>query len=269
MAEPESATLTIAVATVAENRQRLVKNILDQERLTPSEIKFTIISQKEEANKTYKIKNNITLITCTDKGLSKSRNKAITTCDTDWIWFQDDDIELKNNALTDLLTFLRLFKGNLVIGRVASHDSASGLFKNYKKFRVPKHLLSLKISSIEIIAKTSFIRSNELYFDENIGLGTAMPSGEENLFLHQALTASNAYFTHYKETICYHTVDCSNRNIDFQSRYIARGYLCRRIGFPLGYFLMLWWALRNKNGSLSIRDRASLLKQGFSEPPKC
>ena len=79
------------------------------------------------------------------------------------------------------------------------------------------------------MVKPSFVRANDIHFDENLGLGSKFPSCEENLFVYQALKTGDSKSEFYDVPVARHTLNLQSRDIDFHGRYAAQGYLVRRL----------------------------------------
>ena len=126
-----------------------------------------------------------------------------------------------------LCDYLAGSEKNMVFLKIESSESQGVSFKNYNFHRFTSHLRSLKISSIEIMVKPSFVRANDIHFDENLGLGSKFPSCEENLFVYQALKTGDSKSEFYDVPVARHTLNLQSRDIDFHGRYAAQGYLVR------------------------------------------
>lgn len=140
-----------------------------------------IINQcdKNDIHEEKKIK----MISTTERGLSKSRNLAITNakgnicliCDDDEILYQDYEKKIidtyKRYPQADIICFKVLLKNKKYAEKV---------------YRVG-FLRALKISSVQMTFKLSSIQKNNLKFDEGFGSGTFLGSGEENIFIYDCL----------------------------------------------------------------------------------
>lgn len=134
------------------------------------------------------INDEIKYLYMNTKGLSKNRNNILSHIDNDGIGIIcDDDISLVNwfekiiqesysqNPDADVITF-------------QSITPKWVLRKKYKKKNFTHNKISiLSVSSIEITFKIASIKSKWILFDERFGLGTNIPSWEENIFLKDCL----------------------------------------------------------------------------------
>lgn len=184
-------------------------------------------STEDEYSSVYKkvkAHNNAEIIISRTKGLSLSRNIALSKCKTDFIIFSDDDNsyndnlyqivtnEIKNNSNAHFFSF--------IIG-----DKMGGLFKDYKDkpYYHTKRTI-LRLSSIENCYDMSFIKKHSVRFDEMFGLGSLYPACEQPIFASDLLSkgAVGMYLPH---VITYHPKE--NSGHDFYSHWnvLARKYM--------------------------------------------
>lgn len=123
--------------------------------------------------------DNIRYLQSNTIGLSKSRNIAIDNARGDILWIMDDDTEILDSAYDLIVDQFRIGHQVVILNFLRTDISLNKtLFK--------KHYFNLinaaKISSINICF-TSEIISKGFRFDEEFGLGTNSPSGEEYIFV--------------------------------------------------------------------------------------
>jgi len=145
-----------------------------------------IINQLIKLNKSkYNLEN---VFSFKEKGLSRSRNRALELCHCDIALLGDDDVTyidnieevikkaFKENPDADIITFQattptgKLFKNN---------------YKNYPFVHNARSIM--RVSSIEIAFRVASVKRVGLKFDEDFGLGSRFPTGEEVIFLHDAI----------------------------------------------------------------------------------
>jgi glycosyltransferase involved in cell wall biosynthesis len=256
--------LTIAISTIFDNRERLINYLFGISDRVPSSIIFLVISQLEKNNYREHVSENIKLITSTDKGLSKSRNIAIDDCSTEWIWFQDDDIELLTDSLQKLVKFLSGYSGDFVLGKVLSSENEDNFFKDYSRYYVRSDFLAFRVSSIEMISKVEFLRPKKIRFDENLGLGAYLPSCEENLFFYDSIRRNHGKYTILDFPVCCHTTNIDTRKINQAGRYKARGYLLAKIRSHVSPFILIWWSVRPALDGVPRLVRLCLMLSGVA-----
>jgi hypothetical protein len=100
----------------------------------------------------------------------------------------------------------------------------------------------LQVSSIEIIADLDFIKTNNIRFNENIGLGTNYQGAEEVHFLLDAWD-KGASFSFIDNVLVRHTCIFEQRVLSNKNIFTIRGATASRFGF-LGYLLLIRWTIR-------------------------
>ncbi|MFH4530042.1 glycosyltransferase [Vibrio diabolicus] len=196
--------------------------------------------------------DKVIIINSTDKGLSKSRNLLLEYCGTDWLWIQDDDIELDVSKVENFRTVLLNLSSDIALIKVGSSENKSMFYKDYSFHKKHSYTNMLRISSIEILVKTSFIKEKSIRFNEDYGLGTSLPCCEENLFLISCFNNA-ARFSYLDYVLCYHTTLEESRNIDYSKRLLARGSFLNFIPLKLRLLLFFSWVVRGKEFNFFIR----------------
>lgn len=164
-------------------------SIINRSNLASS--KVLVINQTNIEKELIETKNNCTMISCNERGLSKSRNKALNYAtgdiclisDNDEYFDKDFEQKIKNayqsNPEADIIIF-QLEGLNKKLGSVE---------------RKMKKLDLFRVSSQQISFKRESIIKNNLKFDELLGAGTNNGGGEENKFLLDAFKKHlNIYF---------------------------------------------------------------------------
>lgn len=128
---------------------------------------------------------NVKYIRSDTIGLSKSRNIAIQNSEADFIWLMDDDVTIDNNAYMNILSLINSSHTFDMI--VLSHTTIDEDKKNDVRIYSINKRKATSVSSIDMLIKRKSIIENEIFFNENFGLGTKYPSGEEYLFTIECL----------------------------------------------------------------------------------
>lgn len=153
-------------------------------------IKYIIVHQKPEAlsketNNIIIKRDDVQYFAFLENGLSKSRNFTIKKCTTEFLSIMDDDVEIKIECIKNVVNIMK--NGNIDIA-TCQYSTPQGSIKKYKDNSFRHSILSAaRISSIEIIIKLSEFSKKDLFFDENFGLGSKYPSGEEFIFATDAI----------------------------------------------------------------------------------
>lgn len=261
--------LTLAFSTINKNLNSLITYLLSVD--FPNDIRIIIINQRfehtEDAQvtppKNEIINDKISVFHFNEKGISRSRNRAIEICNTEYIWFLDDDVQFVENELIRLVTKLRNFKYGACIIKIGSLENASLFYKNYTKRRygLVKHKITLlQVSSIEIICKVSAIKNNHIKFDERLGLGTHYPCCEENSFMLDMFKKSTVF--NFDCTPILHTTKTEHRLISGEGHFRSRGSLAKRFNLIFRLALVIRWSLR-KDVNISIGSRFRFLIAGI------
>lgn len=263
-------TITLAVSTIgdkADTAIELLEPFRDEE-----DLELIVLAQKSPSQlntqiDTIKSEKNIRLIPLDSVGLSKSRNAAIKAATGDYIWILDDDVSIEKHHIKLIQDALRDKPDHIHIGQIECSD-CEGFYKDYSRSRTGR-LGILRISSIEILAPTRKIRENGVAFNESIGLGTALPSGEENVFLLDCLNAGIP-FNFIKETIIGHPCNIEERQPrqawKNPAQLQSKGNIARYIGGFSGVALLALWGTRALIYTKSIKAIFLILKGYTSQP---
>jgi len=228
----------ILVSTV-DNNFNILRN------LKRNDLNALIINQLISINKENSIKTskNIKILSFKEKGLSKSRNKAIEYAEADICLITDNDVEFMENLKEKIL---HAFKENpdadILTFKILTPEGDE--YKKYSKksFYHNKRTI-MKVSSIEIAFKREKIIKHNIKFDENFGLGTDFPTGEENIFLADALK-KGLKVKYVPISIVIHPRESSGSNYNNEVLIKAKGAMFYRIFGIKGYFISLLFALK-------------------------
>lgn len=168
----------ILISTMNKNKDQ-IQNMLVENNICSSSV---IINQSSK-NDVEIIDNNKYIYTCIEKGLSKSRNKALSHATSDICLIADDDIYYNSKCEN---TILEAFEKNPEYDIIAFFVNRSKDFAKKKKGK--KHEIhffqSLGLISIQIAFKRKSINDAGIRFDERFGSGSGRYiCGEENIFL--------------------------------------------------------------------------------------
>jgi len=244
----------ILISTVDDNFFKQNKSI---------NIPYLVINQLIKKRNSSAIKTNL-LFSYNEIGLSRSRNRAIEQAKADICLISDDDVEyvediqkivlqsFKDNPEVDIITFQIKTPNNMP-------------YKNYREdsfYHNKKTIMS--VSSIEIAFRKKSIIENNLSFDEKFGLGTDIPTGEEIIFLSDALN-KGLRILYIPVPIVIHPIESSGKDYDNDKLIMAKGAMFYRLFGFLSYSLSIFFTLKKAN--LSSRYNyfkfASLMLKGI------
>ncbi|MEZ5013047.1 MAG: glycosyltransferase [Chitinophagales bacterium] len=203
----------------------------------------------------------IRIITLQGKGLSISRNAALENAQGDWLWICDDDVlpekgtylamvnSIQNHRSADILTFrMHTPEGN-----------------DYKKYPADGTAYTLRsatrISSVEILISSRFLQQHTLRFDTAFGLASTYPSGEEYIFITDALR-KGAQVIHSARHIGVHSAESSGQQFHAE-QIIGKGAMFARVfkGRSMLYNYVFSWK-KYKSSAYSFWQFYRLMAEG-------
>ncbi|MBS9766979.1 MAG: glycosyltransferase family 2 protein [Flavobacteriaceae bacterium] len=198
-----------------------------------------------------------------EKGLSKSRNRAIEKAtNADICLICDDDVQYKQNV-DKIITqaFTENPDADIITFQIETPNNQK--YKNYReqKFKHNKRSV-LQVSSVEITFRRQSILEKKLLFDERFGLGTNFPSGEEAIFLSDALK-KGLNIIYLPMPIAIHPRESSGKDYENPKLAPAKGALFYRIFGWKSYLLIPLFALKHyKETPYSIFRFIKLMFEG-------
>ncbi|MGK0252573.1 MAG: glycosyltransferase involved in cell wall biosynthesis [Mariniflexile sp.] len=207
---------------------------------------------------------NIRVINSFEYGLSKSRNLAIKNAIGDICLIADDDIQYMNGFERIILdAFLKEPNSSIIKFKIETFCG-----RNYKVYpRISKRLSKKKdlhgASSIEIAFKRQDILNHNILFNIFFGLGSIFPSGEEYLFLREAL-GENLIINFKNQSIVKHSFEHSTSNvtsIDFIKTQAAIYYIDYKNFSYLFLLKLILFLIRKKN--VQIKETGVKFKMGL------
>jgi hypothetical protein len=178
-------------------------------------------------------------------GLSRSRNAAISACETDLLLIADDDLIFSLEGIDSLRQeFDRDEDLSIATGRLKKPDGM--LFKNYPN---DKKVLTRKnsgfVGSPEIMIRVSSLLKSDLRFDEEFGLGTQHPTGEEYIFITDAMN-KNLVVSFFPITVATHPEISTGSNWKDVKLIHARSKVLGRVWGKLGPVIRIAYAMKKR-----------------------
>lgn len=174
----------LLISTMHKN----TKQVLDMLEVANISCDTLVIVQGciEDYKEVRKNNQNIRILFCKERGLSKSRNLALKNCKADFGYIMDDDVILEENSIEKIV--MKMVEDSADIG-TSYFKYENGCFSKSNLSKPFKHDLftTAKVSSIEMCIKIDSVKNNNIFFNEKFGLGTDLPSGEEYIFLSDCL----------------------------------------------------------------------------------
>lgn len=222
-----------------------------------------IISQNDKGQ--VENRELVKFLSFDEKGLSKSRNRAIQESDADIGLIADDDLKYCENFEEKIHNaFQKYPDADILTFKIVTPEGQP--YKNYsdKPFKHSRTSI-YRVSSVEIVLKLSSIKSAGLTFDERFGLGATFKSGEETIFLNDALDAGlKIYFI--PENIVIHPIESSGKILD-QNFFFSKGALIKRMYvnsiFLLFGIIFLVKQVAKKQNTLPLTASIMAISKGF------
>lgn len=182
-------------------------------------------------------------------GLSKSRNLALDNASADFCWLMDDDTIL----LDGLDEFLSIHKRDeydiycldYILGDHVKTISRRNSFINRRN--------AFSISSINICLSKKLINSG-IRFDERFGLGTDLPSGEEFIFINQALSKGFKGIITQRVFSVHPSITSGQDFLSSNNKLIAK-FSMLKVVYPKTYLLMCFAFLAKKSKYLIVNRK--------------
>jgi len=200
-----------------------------------------------------------------ERGLSRSRNHALDLAKGEICLLSDDDLGYKENFEEIVIkTFEQNPTADIVTFQIETPEGKP--FKNYsaKTFWHNKRSI-MRVASVEIAFRRSSIQEKGLRFDENFGLGAEFPTGEENIFLSDALDRDLKILS-IPIPIVIHPQESSGAAFNDPRLLQAKGAMFERIFGSKGYAVSFIFALKKyKQSNYSLYHFFKLMIQGARE----
>jgi len=231
------AMITLCISTCGDR----IKNIVLPE-YNPS-ILYLIIHQGSDRvdDLTFLGRRDVSFFALSDRGLSRSRNAGLDRVVTKYAYIMDDDVSIDIAKVLDLV---RLIEEDAADVGTCKHRYQGGAYPaRYKDHSFVHNLLSIaKVSSIDICVKMSSLNFNAIRFNQDFGLGSDLPSGEEYIFLADCIK-KGLLVKYYPVVIGVHPDVTSG--MDFFSQYnktrAKREMIKHVFGWKAPLFVFLFW----------------------------
>jgi hypothetical protein len=248
-------TIAVSVSTIRGNEERVreffTRNAQALERFDQVILLMQGCSETGQPAPPPNNFRNFVFDSTAERGLSRSRNRALELCSCDYLWILDDDVLIEQSAFAKIQKAIEdLPSAKVLTFEFVDIDDLKTLAKKYPPKRRLRGVELLRVSSIEIIVSVDFVKKSKIRFNINYGLGgEVFPSGEETVFLLDLKDAGAEIF-HIDQTIVFHPL--AGRSISkfwrMPRRLYGMGTIARRFGVG-GFALVIRWALRGvRNG---------------------
>lgn len=200
----------------------------------------TIVSQCDKND--YSQIGDIKIIYTTERGLSRSRNKAIENATGDICLLCDDDEILEDDYEQSIID---AYTGNMNADLIAFEIKRTDKRPYSKKTMKIGFKQILQTSSVQITFKTRSVIENNINFDTLLGSGSGNGAGEENKFMFDLKNK------HLNLLYVPKQIGCLLQNTTSQwfdgytiSYFEKHGWSCRRImGSKLSIIYILYYII--------------------------
>lgn len=211
--------------------------------------KFVIINQITNNNVVKPndiLDSNKKVLSFYEKGLSRSRNKALKNSSEDICIIADDDMYYVDNYEQIIIDTHKKYPSADIIAFVVDNDNPLRKKKILKQGRIG-YIKSMKLQSVQITFKRENIIKNNISFDEDFGAGSTYSWGEENIFLFDCLRKKlNIYYVPIKIATLKNTDSSTWDRTNNQNHYEQQGAIYYRMSKILFLPLVLQFIFRKK-----------------------
>lgn len=253
------------MSSISQKGEELSFQILisstDNSLLSINNHNYLIINQLLDKNLPQYDKTN--LYNYYEKGISKSRNRALEHASANICLISDDDLLYKPNIEEKILAAFRNNpEADIITFQI---DTPSGAYyKDYpdQKFWHTSNTL-MNVSSVEIAFRRETIIQKQLYFDERFGLGATFPTGEEFIFLSDALK-KGLNILYVPKVIVTHPQKDWNESWSVEEHIKSKGALLYRVfGWKAFLHAMVLSFKKYPSSSFSFTNYLRLLINGM------
>lgn len=234
--------------------------------LMENNVKCTVINQCTTCDTDiFPNHPDLKVFSFSEKGLSKSRNRNLNLLTEKIGLFTDQDVRFKKGfEETITAAFEKFPEADIITFQI--EDEQAMPFKKYRKdpFWMNQRDI-MKVSSIEIACKAASIAQHELIFDEDFGLGSDYATGEEAIFLSDALK-KGLKVKYVPRPIVIHPRGSSGYQFSENQPLIrAKGAMFYRMFKQKAYLISIIFAIKKyKASSETLSNFLSLMFEGIS-----
>ena len=212
---------------------------------------------------------NLKIYSYKQKGLSKSRNKAIRKLSKDIGIIADDDVVYENGYEKIICDAYKKYRdADIIAFYIKSNDKE----RNIRKQRTHKvnFITAMRIQSIQITFRQELIQKDKdfIKFKEEFGAGSKYFMGEESIFLYQCLSSrKNIYYVDKK------VGEVNHRNSTWfngfsKEFFYSEGAVFYVITKKFYKILILQYAIRKRKeykNNMKIKDAIRYMLKGANE----
>lgn len=178
-------------------------------------------------------------------GVAKSRNICIENSTSKFLWFCDDDLEVKHEVLDDLLVIWNKHPECAAVCVGSLNNIGNPRKRFLKKVQTLNRFNSAKYATFEISVNLSWLRRSMVKFDTKFGAGATYWIGDEYIFLADIMDVGGKVLY----SPLYPSVHC-DASSGFRQPGIVEYFNLKRAVFvrvfgPLGIFIAAYYTVRH------------------------
>ena len=178
-------SIEILISTMNAKNGKQAISLIKKMNITSNALIINQITDKDI--NPFELSNKKTrLLSYREKGLSRSRNRAINNSNGELLLISDDDLSYQGNVEDTIKAAFKKYPKADIIAFYVESDNPNNKKQRLKEGRVG-FLRSMKIQSVQLCIKKESITNSKISFDERFGTGTERYMGEENIFLFDCL----------------------------------------------------------------------------------
>jgi len=233
----------------------------------PDDVNVIVINQitnDHKALESFPIKKNVICYSYVEKGLSKSRNKALSLAAGNIFVITDDDIQFLPNAFEKIRdAFIKNPDQGILTFQMIKPDGKGR--KNYKKLPFQHNKRSVaSVSSCEIAGNREVLLKSKVKYDTDFGLGAKYALAEEVIFLQDCIKLG-LKIRYIPIAIASHPDESTGRIFSEQTEF-ARGAAFYRLfgllSYPLG---VLFYLKKRKFLSMGLLNTMNIYYRGIND----
>jgi glycosyltransferase involved in cell wall biosynthesis len=236
--------ISVIIPTLGTREKEMVRLLESLNKQTYQQFEVIVVSQDhhdrvETMLDSFKDKLTIIHLKSELKGLSIARNLGLSVVSGDIVTFSDDDCWYPLEGFGKVISNMNQFQSPDIFCFQIYDPEQKEFYKNYHDTYIEK-LNTRQIfqrSSIEIFIKLGRIQKEELFFNEQFGLGAKYPSGEENIMLNQ-LHKKGYSLTYINEVVVYHLKPSQQSRLNIKT-FNSKGPLFKEMFGPVFGSVML------------------------------
>ncbi|WP_020212739.1 glycosyltransferase [Flavobacterium rivuli] len=230
-----------------------------------SEFNILVVNQTTQDAMITSHYPRVRVINVFEKGLSKSRNLALTNATGKLCVITDDDVVFKDDFCNHIIN---AFNENTTAALISFRvEKALGmLYKKYPEGRLTATKMGnrLNIMSIEMVVNRDLVQQHKIQFNENFGLGAQFCMGEEALFINRIYETGLQIIVEPR-VIAMHLVQDTHARIVVWDKYYVQGALFTAL-FKKDYYKWVLFkiAYELKSKKIKLKDVVAAIKAAIA-----